>query len=58
LGVIAALTAAPPAPTLRMAAHVDHIDVLARESKVVEMPDGALFASGYASEHPALWKSL
>jgi hypothetical protein len=41
-----------------MAAHVDHIGVLAREPMVVELPDGALFASGYGSGHPALWKSL
>jgi hypothetical protein len=41
-----------------MAASVDHVDVLAREPMVVELPGGGLFASGYGSGHPALWKSF
>jgi hypothetical protein len=59
VGAIAALAAAPPAATLRLAGRVDHVDfLLAREPMVVETPDGALFVSGYGTGRPTLWKSV
>src|SRR5260370_42400525 len=58
LGAIAALSGAPPGPTVRMADRVAYGDVLAREPMVVERPDGAIFVSGYGSGRPALWKSV
>ncbi|MCC6363365.1 MAG: exo-alpha-sialidase [Bryobacterales bacterium] len=41
-----------------MADRVEHLDVLAREPMVIERPDRAVFAAGYGSGHPALWKSV
>jgi hypothetical protein len=54
-----------PSWTLRMAAPIDHLDVLAREPMIVEHPDGTLFVSGYGAafmsgketDEATLWKS-
>ena len=44
-------------PALALAQRVDHVDLVAREPMLVELPDGSLFVAGYGSPHPTLWKS-
>ena len=42
---------------LALAQRVEHIDVVAREPMVAQLPDGTLFVAGYGSPRPTLWKS-
>lgn len=44
--------AARPEPTLALVQRVEHVDTLARESMVVEHPDGTLFVAGYGGAVP------
>ena len=48
---------APAASALSVIQQVDHIDALAKEPMIAELPDGSLFVSGYGQPGPKLWKS-
>jgi hypothetical protein len=37
---------------------VEHIDALAKEPMIAELPDGSLFVAGYGEPGPKLWKSI
>jgi len=53
---IAALPAQQPAP-LRVAERVTHLDSLAREPMVAQLPGGALLVSGYSQSITSIWRS-
>src|SRR3989441_10103588 len=42
---------------LAVAEHVDHLDVVGREPRLVEHRDGSLFVAGYGEPRPTLWQS-
>lgn len=46
-----------PISVLTVTQQVDHLDALAREPMIAELPDGSLFVSGYGQPGPKLWKS-
>ncbi len=56
--VLAALLAACTSVRPPRVSVTEHIDVVAREPMLAELPDGTLFVAGYGAAPPRLWKSV